>query len=193
MPATSMFSILKSISLLLPIAAADFSPCPLLGPRYPIPAYKTISSSPIVQEALANLTATLDGMNAAANSSHGPTTPNITTYSIALFDGGSSFDEPFFYEYHYAAHAYLNGKNGSTTLDSETIFDIGDLKKVFDVWLFLIEAGEGHWHESVTQWVPELQTTPNASDGIGYVAWDDVTIGDLAGQISGLGGRCKSC
>jgi len=66
---------------------------------------------------------------------------------------------------------------------------------MFTVYTFLIKAGEVHWGESVTKWVPELANaskTLNAKDEpLKYVDWDAVTLGDLAGHLSGIARDCK--
>ena len=177
------------------ILSDDFQACPLLGFYYPPPI--SIGSSSTIHEALRNLTGTLDENIAAGNGSHGPTTPNTTSFSLALFStsAGNSSEQPFFYQYHHTALSLKNSSSGTQSVDADSIYRIGTLTQVFTVWLFLIEAGESVWYSPVTKYVPELTEAVrvlNAEQNpIEYVDWDDVLIGDLASHLAGIGRDCK--
>ena len=161
-----------------------FSPCPLLGPRFPL--VKNISSSQIIQSGLVNLTEALDEYVSTLNGTYGPTSATLS-YSIALFsteDNDSS--SPMFYEYHHMSDTFTN--DTSKQVDKNTVYPIGDLTTLFTTWLFLIEAGEEHWSDSVSKWVPELMAVAqNISTSSTVVAWKDVTLGDLAAHLGGIG------
>jgi len=63
---------------------------------------------------------------------------------------------------------------------------------MFTVYAFLITAGEEHWGESVTKWVPELANASKTLHGQSkHVDWDAITLGNLAGHLSGIARDCK--
>ncbi|MCJ1241109.1 hypothetical protein MMC14_009113 [Varicellaria rhodocarpa] len=153
----------------------------------------SLGSSSAVQEALKNLTGTLDENVTNGNGFHGPTTPSTTSFSIALFSTspGNSSELPFFYQYHHTASTLQNSTNGVQKFNANSVYRIGTLTQVFTVWAFLIEAGDSYWYNSVTRYVPELAQAARALNAqqnpIEYEDWDDVTVGDLASHMAGMG------
>lgn len=64
-------------------SAVEFQPCPILGPRFPVPS--GLSSDKIIQEALKNTTKTFDDLVANGGSeAHGPISSNTTSFSIGV-------------------------------------------------------------------------------------------------------------
>ena len=78
-------------------------------------------------------------------------------------------------------------------IDSDTVYRLGSLTKIFTVYTWLAQDGDVKWNEPITKYVPELaQAADKAKDDpVGNVAWDEVTVGSLAGQLSGAGRDCK--
>jgi hypothetical protein len=182
-----LFSSLQALS------DAAFTPCPILGPNYPIPPSSSLSNSTIIQQGLSDLTALLDQTIFPNNSTHGPTSPNTTSFSIALFHSasGNGASSPFFYEYHHTASSWVNQQ-----IDADSIYRIGTLSQIFTVWAFLIETGEKYWNEPATRFIPELAQIAKSftakSDMVECVDWTDVTLGDLAGHMAGIGRECEN-
>ena len=168
--------------LVVLLANAEFIPCPLLGPRFPIP--KSFASSSTAYDGLENLTKVFDEYIVTGNGTFGPITPNTTSFSVALFSTEESDSaKPYFYEYHYTAPAY-----GEKKVDSNTTYHIGDMTTLFTTWLFLINAGENMWDTPVTKYVPELaKTSTSTPKGFGTIEWDKITVGDLAANLGGVG------
>ena len=111
---------------------------------------------------------------------YGPITPNTTSFSVVMFTGTDSRKEdPVFFEYHYTSPRDLS--DTGTNITSDTKFPVGDLTMIFTVYAWLVEMGET-WDAPITQYLPELG---NASNPNG-VSWSEVTIGSLAGHMSGL-------
>jgi CubicO group peptidase (beta-lactamase class C family) len=168
--------------------------CPPLGPVYEKPYH--FQSSPAIQSALANLTATFtlwDQTNSSAIRA------NTTSYSIEVFS--TSKDEPIIFSWHHtaaslAAAAGTNGSWGVSKTDGDTVYRLGSLTKVFTVYTWLVEDGDAKWNEPITKYVPELAAAAERAraeaDPVGNVPWDEVTIGALAGQLSGAIRDCKS-
>ncbi|CAO2652137.1 Nn.00g004200.m01.CDS01 [Neocucurbitaria sp. VM-36] len=174
-------SLLPLLSWIGSIAAqnADFAPCSLLGPRFPIP--RNTIASPIIQSGLLNLTAALDAYISTGDGEFGPITPNTTSFSIALFSiDESNSTKPFMYEYHHTTESVA-------MVDADSVYRVGDLTTLFTTWLFLIEAGEEYWPDPVSKWVPELRSNTSMTETIGRVNWDSVTLGDLAAHLGGIG------
>lgn len=77
-------------------------------------------------------------------------------------------------------------------MDENSVYRIGTLSQMFTVYAFMIAAGKEHWSESVTKWVPELaNASQTLNDQSKYVDWNTVTLGDLAGHLSGIARDCK--
>jgi CubicO group peptidase (beta-lactamase class C family) len=77
------------------------------------------------------------------------------------------------------------------------VFRIGSVTKIFTVLAFLAEVGDGVWNDPVTKHIPELAAIAASRRGVERqstwsVDWDDITIGALAGQSSGLIRDCTS-
>ncbi|KAL9618730.1 MAG: hypothetical protein Q9160_006609 [Pyrenula sp. 1 TL-2023] len=176
----------------------SFQPCPLLGHIFPPPTH--LSSSATIIQALQALQSNFtDGVRTGILASN-PITPNTTSFSVALFssteDSGDpsnpSSSQPYFFDYHYTSPAHSKSTEGLGTsdVDANTTYRLGSLTQVFTVWAFLINAGEGHWHESVTKYVPELaqavQERDPSLDLVAHVDWNAVTLGDLAGHLAGI-------
>jgi len=163
-------------------AQAGFSPCPIIGPRYPQPSQ--VTESPYVQEALQNLTAALDGLvQSGGNSSYTETTPNTTTFSIALFDSVDAPDVhiPFIYEYHHSAPRF----NNKTSVDADSVYNVGGLSQFLTVYTFVAATQDDLWYDSITKYLPELNVTSGRSATAG-TDWNHVLLVDLATQLAGI-------
>ncbi|ORY18631.1 beta-lactamase/transpeptidase-like protein [Clohesyomyces aquaticus] len=163
-----------------------FTPCPLLGPRFPIP--KSTAMSPIIREGLQNLTNTLDLYLRASDGKYGPVTPNTTSFSLALFStDDSNSTTPFFYQYHHTAPSLSNSSEGVRKIDGDSVYRVGDVTTMFTTWLFLIEAGEAYWDDPVSKWLPQLAAAAQLVEPLERVHWDQITLGDLAAHLGGIG------
>ena len=220
-------AMLFTLSLLfVTIVLADFQPCPLLGPHFPIPT--DLAQSPAVGKGLTELKSVFDlaaGMSSlnAIKLQYLPTqnekiigeseeiwlmrtsvtgelvenaiSPNTTSFSAVLFDASDDAAvEPFFFQYNWTAPSLI-AKQGGGYMNVDTIYRIGGLTEMFTVWTFLAEVGDCHWDDPVTQWVPELASISQQQDAIAnpidFVNWGDVTLGDLAGHLSGIERMCE--
>ncbi|KAH8685127.1 beta-lactamase/transpeptidase-like protein [Ilyonectria robusta] len=156
-----------------------FSACPLIGAYYPPP---TISkSSGAFSQLASTFTDVFDELvKDGGSEKYGSIMPNTTSFSVVLFGGSHSLrEDPIFFEYHYTSPADQSVTGASLT--SSTKFPVGDVTMVFTVYAWLVDKGE-QWEESITKYLPELARI----EGPLTVPWEDVTIGSLAGQMSGL-------
>jgi hypothetical protein len=172
----------------LPISKAAPN-CPLIGPEFPPP--KRLAEHPKWKAAIANITAVFDYID----------TSNITgvdkfSYSLQVFSTNPG--APILWERYRTAKNLPKNTTGVTTVDRDTVYRLGSVTKVYTVLAFLAEAGDVQWNSPITKYVPELaklSTNGSSSDGFDDVrqtAWDDITLGALASQVSGIGRDCKS-
>lgn len=71
------------------------------------------------------------------------------------------------------------------------------MTKLLTVYTWLVKAGGlSLFNEPITKYVPELKAAAakqNATENpIDFVAWDDITIGDLAAQTANIGREYSS-
>lgn len=187
-------------TLLLALAAAATPTlagpnCPPLGPVFEKPT--AFTTSPAIQAAIANLTATLtwwDQQNSSAIRA------NTTSYSIEVFS--TSDQNPLIFSWHHtaaslaAAAANTNSSSSSSGVHEaglDAVYRLGSLTKIFTVYTWLAQDGDAKWNEPITKYVPELAAAAARAgdDPVANVAWDEVTIGALAGQLSGVIRDCE--
>lgn len=163
-------------------ATSAFQNCPLLGPVFPRPT--RLSSSLAFQNATVALQDAIDAAIAA-----GTIQTSNSSFSIEMFSAHEA--DPLF-EFHKTSPG-LADSPGTKVVDSNSIYRIGSISKLFTVYLFLIEAGDVHFNEPVTKYIPELAAVADKAeqDPISYVDWNHVTIGDLASQLAGVGRDCE--
>lgn len=164
----------------LPLTHSLYTPCPILGPRYPRPV--RVKDSKIVQTALKNLTAAFDELNLSGNSSYTQTTPETTTYSIGLFDANTDDQtSPFFYQYSHVAPSYAN----DSILDADSVYNIAGLTPVVTVYAALAVLDESQWYDAITKYLPQLQDD-SVESSVRLTNWNEVRLIDLATHLSGL-------
>jgi Beta-lactamase len=184
-----MFST-RSFTLLslgtLPLTAHAQTIWPLIGPVFPPP--NNLSSSKTFQSAVSSFTQLLQQTISTGNTSYGPFDPANTSYSIELF---STYESTPLFTIHYTAPAVATYQYGVKSVDSNTIFRIGSLSKLFTVYTYLIEAGDSSFNDPVAKYVPELQeaadTIHTTADPLDNVAWSEITVVELASQLADIG------
>lgn len=121
---------------------------------------------------------------------HNSTGSDAYSYSVEVFSG--SEDAPLLSHHHTAKNLAELNSTGVAAVDSRTVYRLGSLTKVYTMLTFLAEAGDSRWNDPITKYVPELaelqaKSTKNA---VFEVDWDEITIGALASQISGIARDC---
>ncbi|KAI1172666.1 beta-lactamase/transpeptidase-like protein [Nemania sp. FL0916] len=147
--------------------------CPLEGPVFPKPLQ--LANSEAIKAAISSLTGTFQGI-----------TDSAQNYSFALEVFSAHDSAPIFSVLHTAPKLATQNTTGVKTVDENTVFRLGSLTKIYTIYLFLINAGDQIWNEPITKYVPELQAMTNGSDPVANTAWDKVTIGGLATQMTGI-------
>lgn len=175
-----------SIILLLAVGHAA-NVCFPLGPTYPSP--KTPSKTKALGQALDVLNSTIIQSLSAKGSSYGQLDPNATSFSMEIF---SLREGPPLFSHHFSAPEFANATEGVREVNSSTVYRLGSMSKLFSVYNFLIAAGDIHFNQPITKYVPELaqfaaqhQASLQTND-IDVVSWDEVTVGALASQMAGI-------
>ncbi|KAK3985073.1 D-alanyl-D-alanine-carboxypeptidase/endopeptidase AmpH [Cladorrhinum sp. PSN332] len=160
--------------------------CPPLGPVFPKPT--NLASSPAIRAALDSLTTIFKDRDRDNSAS---VLANSTSWGIEVFS--TNPDTPTVFQWHHTAPelAAASGNNsfGVKKVDGNTVYRLGSLTKVFAVYTWLAQDGMDKWNEPITKYVPELRDAAErakaANDPVENVPWGEVTIGSLAGQMSG--------
>lgn len=148
--------------------------CPLEGAVFPKPQH--LATSEAIKAAVSNLTSTFEEITGSA--------PNYS-FALEVFSAHGGPD-PLFSVLHTAPKLATLNTTGVKTVDENTVFRLGSLTKIYTIYTFLINAGDKLWNEPITKYVPELQALTNRSDPVVNTAWDEVTIGGLATQMTGV-------
>lgn len=162
------------------------NPCPLLGPDVLPPTSPSTSSSiNIVTTALKKSLETALHKTTA----FGKLESQYTSFSLDFY----SIHEPSsLFTHHYSAPGLANPKQGVSIVDSDTVYRIGSVSKLWTVYLYLIEAGDISFNDPITKFVPELAAYAAKTkaelreDAIGIVDWEDITVGSLASHLAGV-------
>ncbi|KAJ4186497.1 hypothetical protein NW767_008821 [Fusarium falciforme] len=163
-----------------------FSACPLVGAYYPPPTID--KSSKTFSQLQSKFTGAFDDLiKNGGSEDYGPISANTTSFSVVLFGGAESLrDDPVFFEYHYTSPE--DQATTKANLTSTTKFPVGDLSMVFTVYAWLVKNGD-NWETPITKYLPGLARVKGSLT----VPWKDVTIGSLAGQMSGLSRQSQAC
>ncbi|KAF5684978.1 beta-lactamase-like 1 [Fusarium denticulatum] len=156
-------------------ANAQETPCPLLGAIFP-PVQHPLQSSGF-SDAIALLNATFNELDR-----NGTLEGFITTFYVQAFSASDTL-----FQHGYVPPSMKNSLT-SGTLNNDTVFRVGSVSKLLTVYILLAEVGMKHMNDPVTKWVPELALVArkNKGDHTRKVQWDEVTIGQLSGHMSGI-------
>jgi hypothetical protein len=163
--------------------------CPLSG--FDLPPPENLSEHPYFAQALANLTTVFQWLDLDYN---GTTGASNYSYSSQVFSANPG--KPILWErYHTATNLPTLNSSGVTEVDENTVYRLGSLTKVFTVLAYLAQDGDVHWNEPITKYVPEVAELSERSKGkrnaLWDVDWEDITLGALASQVSGIARDCK--
>ncbi|KAH8161815.1 hypothetical protein CIB48_g6434 [Xylaria polymorpha] len=158
---------------MLPLQPAMDS-VPPLGPVLPVPVSPSNHDS--VQAAIKTVTEKFLNLTASFNT---------TGVSIAV---KSIHETNPILELHHTPPVHDN--TSTTHIDSETIYRIGSISKIFAV-LSVLTQGRMQLDDPIIKYVPELlqlsrEAVPVAND-ITAVNWNQVTVRSLASHMSGIG------
>ena len=169
----------------LPASAAKVN-CPLYGQLLPRPT--KLLQDPSIQ-AVAGV---LDGVVAQYIDNDNSTGSQHFSYAVEVFTG--SEDKPLWSHYWTAPNLKTLNSTGVTNVDTNTVFRIGSVTKIFTVLSFLARVGDGIWNDPITKYLPEIEEIASKASGspIYTTDWESITVGSLATQMSGLIRDCKA-
>ncbi|KAK4164768.1 beta-lactamase/transpeptidase-like protein [Cladorrhinum sp. PSN259] len=160
-----------SKALIIMRAAALALECHPDGPLVPRP--RQLEQSATFQEVLANLTTTLDA------AFQGKIRAGFDTQNTSISIGIVSFDQAEadipVWEYH---HLSAENVNGTKSLDRHSQYLIGSISKAITDAIFLRSGVSPD--DPVTKYLPSL------ADEKSPTRWENITLGALAGQASGV-------
>lgn len=161
----------------------------LLGPSFEPPTH--LSTRAVIREAVFNIEKSLNRAIRTGESQYGNFDSNTTSFSLTAV---SQQESAPIIDFHHTS-GFLNASAGSTSkVTADTVYRIGSVSKLFTVYSLLLNNGIGYWNRPVTDFVPELrqavQRPSHKSSIIDSVQWDQVTVGALASQLSGMGRDC---
>ncbi|KAB8209411.1 beta-lactamase/transpeptidase-like protein [Aspergillus parasiticus] len=180
LPSVRAYQLLQLVSFLLFALAYGEDSCSLQTPLYPPP--RNLLSSQDVKAGSKNLTQAIEEALTTGITDLGSLSINTTTFAVKVF---SSHTEGSIYEYLYTSPSYsLKSGAGAenTTLDS--VYRVASISKLLTVLTLLAHDGYTHWNHPITEFIPELEVM--ARNQSSRVQWREVTIGDLAAQLSGV-------
>ena len=183
---TIIFPLLVLSSIVSISFGQNDSPCPFLGPDFLAPA--SPSNSNAIKSAIQSVNSSLKTALVDATM-FGQLDPNTTSFSINVY---STNEEPSLFTYHYSAPGLAHSAEGVATVNSNTIYRIGSLSKLLTVYTYLTAAGDISFNEPITKYIPELAAyaVNNAAtlkdNDIDLFDWEDITVGSLANQLSGI-------
>ncbi|KAH7217495.1 beta-lactamase/transpeptidase-like protein [Fusarium oxysporum] len=151
--------------------------CPPYGPVLPAP--RQASQHLAVQYAVDTITTVLKGQTGGFNLS------GVSVGVKSIYE-----DEPLL-DFHYTPST-VNPKEGARKINASTVYRLGSISKVFTVLaaLRLAEDGVLSMNDPMTRWIPELahRDGSHSRDELDVTHWTDITVGDAAAHLSGLGG-----
>lgn len=167
-------------------AAADLydQPCPLYGQSYPAP--KSLAISKHIESAAQSV---LDQLLRAQNetTAYGPLDTETTAFSVEFY---SLDGEDALFSHHYTPTQLVSQRTvGVEEVDSDTIYRVGSVSKLWTVYLYLLAAGDQTWDDPITKFIPELQEISQTQeiDPTSDVDWESITVGALASHLAGIG------
>jgi hypothetical protein len=176
------------LSLLLVSAQAAqlyTKPCPLIDKNYPIPS--KIATSNYVAAAINSSPSQISSaLNATTR--YGQYESNTTAFSLQVY---SIHDESPLFTYHYTPAALIDQRTvGVELVNSDTIYRLVSVSKLWTVFIYLIAGGDKSWNLPIIDYIPELaaiaQETGQVEGSPDHVDWTSVTIGALASQMAGI-------
>ena len=165
-------------SLLATLSWATFVPLPLTGADLPAP--KHLSKSSTFMAAITQLEEAIEqAMNASSTGQKFASNASFAVDVFSIYE-----DQPYLKKFY---SGFQNASEGTSSIDDDTIFRLGSISKLYTIYLSLIADGESHWNNPITNYIPELAAYMNLHSS-GQTTWNftAMTLGDLAGQTSGL-------
>ncbi|CAI6024718.1 unnamed protein product [Clonostachys chloroleuca] len=167
-----MIRMLSALALVPTLGVAELI-CGPSGPVLPRQAISSLSSSPILQQAAANLTSSL---NAAINGNitAGWETKNAS-FSIGLISANQSDAKVPIWEFHHRAEA---NTRGTLEVGRDSQYLVGSISKAISDYILLRSGID--IDTPVTEFLPKLTETES------IIQWNQVTLRMLGSHLAGV-------
>lgn len=163
-----------------------------LGFAYQAPLGSSETST--CQATASDLDSALRSILTSGQSPYGDYTPNATSVSMKLT---SAVDGSTLFAFDFTANNLEGSTDKTSEVNENSIFRIGSVSKLLTVYAFILNHGYDYWDRAITEFVPELReaVVKTAIEPVtDRVRWEEVTLGSLCSQLSGIGRDCQlSC
>lgn len=162
------------------------SPCPIYGALLPRP------TNLLQQQAIQVAALALDDVFAKYVDNANNTGSDAFSYSVEVFSGAE--DKPLWTHYWTAPNLKSLNSTGVKKVNGNSVYRIGSITKIFTMVTFFATVGDSVLNDPITKHLPEiaeLARNETGNDPIFEPDWDDITLGMLATQTSGLIRDCK--
>lgn len=157
----------------------------ILGSSYPAPCDLSSNNSLVASSWRNNISSTLQGL--VSDSSPDDSFSNVT-FSLGMFSLHDN--DATSLQFHYTSLEIENSPNGTKIVNSDSIYRIASVTKVFTVLAGLLELNLTDWERPLTELIPTLaqfaEQSSGKNDPINTVEWDKITPSALAAQIAGI-------
>lgn len=101
----------------------------------------------------------------------------------------SLYEEDTIFTLHHTPGDYaIENTWGESAANSDSIYRIGSVSKLWTAYIWLIAAGDSSWNEPITKYIPELEAiVAQGTSSINNVNWTAITVGALASHMAGIG------
>lgn len=179
--------LLLPVLTLLTSSASAINSCPLLGPSWPAPT--NLSSNAAFNSALQNITTNIQNAVNAGNFSN-------ASLALQIFDKSETVP---LLNLSYTGQP-IDTNIGVSKVDQNTVFRIGSTSKIFTALLLLIRDRFNTFNHQISRFIPEIRQAElglvrngtESNDGVNFIKWNEVTVGELASHLAGLARDCKS-
>ncbi|KAI0149601.1 beta-lactamase/transpeptidase-like protein [Xylariaceae sp. FL1272] len=172
---TTAFLVASSGASTVSVSNQLLSYCPPLGAVLPSP--KDASSHPAVKEVVEQAQGLMSELEQLLG--------NATGLSLGI---ASVHEDAPLLNVAYTPDIY--NETGVSKVDSDTVFRIGSVSKVFTVMGLLLLGDKVNLADSITKYIPELNDLKKEQSIISPVTtvnWDAITLDALAAQLAGVG------
>jgi hypothetical protein len=92
----------------------------------------------------------------------------------------------------YQKGSVLSKTDGVEKVDENSAFRVGTISDLVTVYMLLITGGDSLFSLPVTHVVPELRGCVEwKGNEVENVKWENITLGALTGQLSGIEANCE--
>ncbi|OAA65327.1 Beta-lactamase/transpeptidase-like protein [Niveomyces insectorum RCEF 264] len=183
-------SIGGAVAFLAAYAEASLAntPCALIDADLPAPSQLATTGSSYVRAAAdATQSLFLSAINGSATP-YGQFAVNTTAFSVQVYSVHA--DDPLFTYHHTPPGLTAAHTVGVEAVDSETVYRLGSVSKLWTTYIYLIAAGDRSWNHPITDHVPELAALASAegdvAGSVDHVDWSSITVGALASHLGGI-------